>query len=452
MYHAHKAEIRHDKIYALLGMSSDYPRVLREGGLEPNYNLEWKVLMHRLTKSVLSSKASIDTWNDKEVAVIKSKGCILGRIVKVESNSDSGGNSQSIEAIFRNASPKSGTVYNWPVQSSVRWTLRASAKAIQCGDLICFLEGASEPTIVRLGMDYSTIIMIRTVLPEVIKSCDCAIQKSEVLQSTQFTRDFLLVWDWETPSEKSWDCYNIWAQTHNLESKHSNTGFESRLYRFIDRWNAVIYEDAGDWNKAEKELCGIIEDYIKEEHPCMRDEAVGELLLQVGKTEVGSSGQYGRLLYFATMNAHPTVVRLLIGTGKVDIESKDEYGQTALLWAAQKGHEAVVKQLLEAGAEIESKDECDGQTALGWAAEKGHEAVVKQLLEAGAEIESKDECDQTALLWAAAKGHEAVVKQLLEAGAEIESKDKIYGQTALGRAAQNGHEAVVKLLERTTSS
>ena len=43
------------------------------------------------------------------------------------------------------------------------------------------------------------------------------------------------------------------------------------------------------------------------------------------------------------------VVKLLIETGKVDVDSKDNYhGRTPLSWAAENGHEAVVKLLKEA--------------------------------------------------------------------------------------------------------
>ena len=45
------------------------------------------------------------------------------------------------------------------------------------------------------------------------------------------------------------------------------------------------------------------------------------------------------------MGWHETVVKLLINAGKVDINSKDRYGQTPLSWAAEGGHEAVVKLL-----------------------------------------------------------------------------------------------------------
>ena len=50
------------------------------------------------------------------------------------------------------------------------------------------------------------------------------------------------------------------------------------------------------------------------------------------------------------------ILTFLCASGKLDVESKDRFGQTPLSWAAEKGHEAVVKLLLEKGAELENKD------------------------------------------------------------------------------------------------
>ena len=158
---------------------------------------------------------------------------------------------------------------------------------------------------------------------------------------------------------------------------------------------------------------------------------------------------YGRTpLSWAARNGHEAVVKLLLETGKVDVESKDNDGRMALSWAARNGHEAAVKLLLETGkVDVESKDDY-GRTALWCAARSGHEAVVKLLLETGkVDVELKDNYGQTALWWAAESGHEAAVKLLVETGkVDVESKDN-YGQTALWCAARSGHEAVVKLLE-----
>ena len=114
----------------------------------------------------------------------------------------------------------------------------------------------------------------------------------------------------------------------------------------------------------------------------------------------------------------------LVKTGQ-NLDLKDSYGQTPLLWAARCGHEVVVKLLLEESAKIDSKDN-KGRTPLTRAAMCGGEVVVSLLLEEGAEIESKD-CDgMTPLSWAACYGQEAVVKLLLKKGAKVESRSYYY--------------------------
>jgi ankyrin repeat protein len=73
------------------------------------------------------------------------------------------------------------------------------------------------------------------------------------------------------------------------------------------------------------------------------------------------------------------VVKLLLATGKVDVDSKSKYGQTPLSWAAERGHEAVVKLLLATDkVDVNSKDS-SSRTPLSWAVERGHEAVAKLL-------------------------------------------------------------------------
>jgi Ankyrin repeats (3 copies) len=107
------------------------------------------------------------------------------------------------------------------------------------------------------------------------------------------------------------------------------------------------------------------------------------------------------------------VLKLLLATGKVDVDSKDTYGRTPLSWAAGCGHEAVVTLLLATGkVDVDSKDTY-GQTPLSWAAERGHEAVVTLLLATGkVDVDSKDTDGRTPLSWAAANEHEVVVKLL----------------------------------------
>jgi hypothetical protein len=54
----------------------------------------------------------------------------------------------------------------------------------------------------------------------------------------------------------------------------------------------------------------------------------------------------------AFARGHEAMVELLLETDKVDINSKDNYGQTPLSWAAKRRHEAVVKLLQSSTKEL----------------------------------------------------------------------------------------------------
>jgi ankyrin repeat protein len=173
----------------------------------------------------------------------------------------------------------------------------------------------------------------------------------------------------------------------------------------------------------------------------------------VENIDINSRDSYGWTpLLFAVENGHEAVVKLLLETGKVDVNLGDYLRQTPLWIAAWNGNEAVVKLLLETGViYVNIEDIGYGQTPLWNAAESGHEAVVKLLLETGTvDADTRDNTGQTPLWIAAENGHEAVVKLLLETGkVDVNSKDTTYEQTPLWNVIMNGHEAVVKLLLET---
>ncbi|KAL8402589.1 hypothetical protein RB596_009093 [Gaeumannomyces avenae] len=175
---------------------------------------------------------------------------------------------------------------------------------------------------------------------------------------------------------------------------------------------------------------------------------VVQFIHQAGKIDVDSKDKWGQTpLWWAARNGREAIVKLLLATGKVDVESKSWGGQTPLWWAARNGHEAVVKLLLATGkVDVDSKDQ-SGRTPLSWAAANGHETVVKLLLATGkVNVDSKNQGGRTPLSWAAENGGEAVVKLLLTTGkVDVDSKDQS-GRTPLWLAAANGREAVVKLL------
>lgn len=156
MYYNRQATERRDKVYALLGMSSDNPVA---AGLAPDYEISWENLFRKLIKFLLCEQVSVSVWTNREIAVIEGKGCILAAVTWVTSDITLQ-DRQEVAVESKNALEYWGRGESW----ESRWTLQASVTTIQEGDLICLLRGASKPTIIRLCKDYFTIIAI-TVTP-----------------------------------------------------------------------------------------------------------------------------------------------------------------------------------------------------------------------------------------------------------------------------------------------
>ncbi|RYP64101.1 hypothetical protein DL771_008920 [Monosporascus sp. 5C6A] len=87
MYHTRKATNPLDKVYALLGMSSDEPRT---AGLLANYTTSWENLFRKLIQFSFSDQVSVDTWDERAMAVIQGKGHILGKVSSVKKDGTRG--------------------------------------------------------------------------------------------------------------------------------------------------------------------------------------------------------------------------------------------------------------------------------------------------------------------------------------------------------------------------
>lgn len=117
---------------------------------------------------------------------------------------------------------------------------------------------------------------------------------------------------------------------------------------------------------------------------------------------------------------------------------QDEFTADQLLEAARSGDLEQMKQIVDSGVDINSKTEY-GSTALFFACDRGHFEIVKYLLKNGAEVDTKDTFyNATPLTWAQANGHDKIIVLLLEAGAE--GADEILvssvrrGQTEMAKA------------------
>jgi hypothetical protein len=80
----------------------------------------------------------------------------------------------------------------------------------------------------------------------------------------------------------------------------------------------------------------------------------------------------------AAFNGNAARVNQLVGRG-ANVNARDDYGYTPLMWAAQEGYIQTLEALIKRGADVNARDKA-GRTALLIATVKGHQAIVKSLL------------------------------------------------------------------------
>lgn len=112
-----------------------------------------------------------------------------------------------------------------------------------------------------------------------------------------------------------------------------------------------------------------------------------KLLIDTKGLEIDSRDGDGRtVLSFASTYGSKAALKLILESGKVDVNSRDREGLSPLLHAASGGREAVVSLLVSHGATVDLK--CDlGIPALHYAARNGEQGTVRLLLELGAAVD-----------------------------------------------------------------
>ena len=150
---------------------------------------------------------------------------------------------------------------------------------------------------------------------------------------------------------------------------------------------------------------------------------------------------------------------ILAGADFRDVRIEDE---PLIYWAAMNGHAELVKILIEEGADFQNVllvgsgatiSKRDHNTPLlHWAAEHGHTEVAKALIEKDADVNARGPFGCTPLHLAAMHGYTEIVKDLIRhmTPKAINAKNWI-GNTALDCAAMNGYNDVVKAIEDASS-
>lgn len=129
----------------------------------------------------------------------------------------------------------------------------------------------------------------------------------------------------------------------------------------------------------------------------------------------------------------------------VDLNCRDETGDTPLILAASSGNQELVQFLLNEGAEVDATNK-SGDNALICASERpGNTALLKLLLDMGTGINSKNELGRTALIEAASIGDLPNVVLLLQHNPDVNIVTR-EEETALTFAVVYEYPDIVKVL------
>ncbi|XP_046543615.1 serine/threonine-protein phosphatase 6 regulatory ankyrin repeat subunit B-like [Haliotis rubra] len=162
--------------------------------------------------------------------------------------------------------------------------------------------------------------------------------------------------------------------------------------------------------------------------------------------DINSKGMYGSTpLLQAVYCGHRDLLKFLVTKG-ANLSHVDDDGGNILHWACRGGHVGVVKEILtQYNIDVNSREN-HGETSLMKAASKGHLGVFLFLVSKGANVSNVDEKGDNILHHASIGGHAKMVQHILSQNlVDINSRGK-YGRTPLMRAAYYGHRKVFELL------
>ncbi|KAF4921188.1 Ankyrin repeat domain-containing protein 50 [Colletotrichum fructicola] len=149
-------------------------------------------------------------------------------------------------------------------------------------------------------------------------------------------------------------------------------------------------------------------------------------------------------VHLAALNGHDEVLSRLLDSDDTTLNSKDNRGNTPLVWGSLEGHHNIVQTLLDKGADVNAQGG-DNSNALHAASFRGHANVIRILLDKGANVNSQGGYYGNALQAASFGGHDNVVQMLLDKGADVNAQGSRYGN-ALYAASFGGHDSIVQML------
>lgn len=153
----------------------------------------------------------------------------------------------------------------------------------------------------------------------------------------------------------------------------------------------------------------------------------------------------GNELNIAAEIGDTTKVKNLLKKG-ANINERDRFGRTPLIYAALNGHNRIINMLLESQADIHAKDHFD-QTAFIAAVNRGHVNTAEILLKNGANPSAPNSEDELPIFIAFEREDFEMVDLLLKHGIKINTKGK-KGRTVLQRIIESNHVELVRTILR----
>lgn len=220
MFHKCEASKIHDKVYALLALSTED---MGASGLLPDYTIPFGELLERVVSMVISDKVSVNCQDSMDAAVIKTTGYVLATIQRVTDHL----RDPQLQMIdikpfdfthrqdCRGLNNHTFALREYECDFDKYWYIQASAIPLRQGDVICHLDGAVCPTIIRVCQDYSIILVAAVSLNKIERSdSEERLAWQEHIENRSLPkRDFSLVWDWSYSSSSHYENFADWAQS-----------------------------------------------------------------------------------------------------------------------------------------------------------------------------------------------------------------------------------------------
>ncbi|KAK3984187.1 ankyrin repeat-containing domain protein [Cladorrhinum sp. PSN332] len=434
MYHTREATDLRDKVYALLGMCTDN---LSETEISANYQIPWQQVFRQLICHIIPPQAlmSLETWPNKQVAVMKCRGYFLGEIFSVKRDTT--------------WQDKQHVVITWGDYNKSSCTFQISAKAVHAGDVVYLLQGTSKPTIIRRQHSHWVVIMIAV-----------SVTNLEMPAEDRLRSECPLLWSWDAleqdrPADEGVEDDGFFIHNTQQVSK----GPVTQLTVCFDKVRRLETFRLGlhDTKKYDEDLeclqtiVGLFDNAIRslQGEPASEVKQLKSLVDSFAKND----GPW-TVLCLAAANGHFSLFKFLLET--LGVESHEEL--ITMMWlAGQNNHAATVQVKLESdntllvnSLEVQFDAQCQ-QKALELAIISGNWVVAKLLLgssqfdpNAGRAERSKE--GGTPLHWAVSRGQLAMIRLLLshdEINATLEDVD---GGTTIHCATQEGHTEAVRIL------